>query len=86
MYTSINATYDPKLIKKMESGELSIWKCPKCKKKFYIPYNYFYHNMKSGCIEVHSSPNQAKAHWKWWHILAIIILLIICLICILVFV
>lgn len=85
VYTSINATYHPKLLKKMENGELSIWKCPKCKKKYYIPYDYFYHDMKVGIFEVRSSPNQAKTHWKWQHILAIIILLIICFICILAF-
>ena len=55
------------------------------KKKYYIPYDYFYHDMKVGIFEVRSSPNQAKTHWKWQHILAIIILLIICFICILAF-
>lgn len=85
IYTSINATYNLELVKKMKSGELSIWECPKCKKKYRISYSYFYHDMKSGMVEVRSSPNPVKAHWKWRHILAIIILLIICLICILVF-
>lgn len=52
VYTSINATYNPELAKKMESGELFIWECPKCKKKYSVRYDYIYHDMKKGLIEL----------------------------------
>lgn len=85
MYTSINVTYNPELLKKMGNGELSVWECPKCKKKYYIPYSYLYHDMKVGRIETRSSPNQAKIRWKWWHILLAIMTLLIIVIYMLAF-
>ena len=82
MYTSINATYHPKLLKKAESGELFIWKCPKCKRRYYIDYYFFINDdMQRGIVEMDSSANQLK----WWHILLAITLIAIVLACILVF-
>ena len=72
MYTSINATYHPKLLKKAKSGELFIWKCPKCKRKYYIDYCFFINDdMQRGIVEVDSSANQLK----WWYILLTIALI-----------
>lgn len=44
MYASINAEYNPELIKKMESGELSIYECPKCGKKYICNYPFLYND------------------------------------------
>lgn len=34
VYASINATLNPELVEKMKSGELFIYECPKCGKKY----------------------------------------------------
>lgn len=94
LYTSINSTYHPKLLKKMKRGDLSIWRCPKCKKKYHIQYEYLHHDMEKGMIEWSSFINQHsrnqtgkdnKIKFYWWCILAIIILLIISTVYVLVF-
>lgn len=50
IFTSINVTLDPELQKKMENGELFIWECPKCGKKYICIYPFLYHDMDAGYI------------------------------------
>ena len=57
---------------KSRYGELFIWKCPKCKRKYYIDYCFFINDdMQRGIVEVDSSANQLK----WWYILLTIALI-----------
>lgn len=51
MFASINATLHPELQKKMENGELSIWECSKCGKKYICDYPSIYHDMEKGIMQ-----------------------------------
>lgn len=50
IFTSINVTINPELQKKMENGELFIWECPKCGKKYICIYPFLYHDMDAGIM------------------------------------
>lgn len=51
IYTSINATRNPKLVEEMASGELFIWECPKCGKKYICKYPFMYYDMEKGIMQ-----------------------------------
>lgn len=46
VWDSINVDLDPELKEKLLSGEIYEWVCPNCGKKFSLPYDTLYHDMK----------------------------------------
>lgn len=51
IYSTINVTLHPELQEKMGSGELFIWKCPKCGNKYFCNYPFLYHDMEKGIMQ-----------------------------------
>ena len=54
---------DPELQKKMDNGELFIWKCPNCEKQYICIYPFIYHDMEKGilqCLSLNISEERLK--------------------------
>jgi predicted RNA-binding Zn-ribbon protein involved in translation (DUF1610 family) len=63
LYSSINVTLNPELQKKMDNGELFIWKCPNCEKQYICIYPFIYHDMEKGilqCLSLNISEERLK--------------------------
>lgn len=63
IFSSINVTLHSELRKKMENGEMFIWKCPKCGKKYICNYPFIYHDMEKGimqCLSINISEDKLE--------------------------